>query len=733
MPTRPSTDPTDQIANKPANKIVSALGSAAALIAVVSLFYWPALAGRFQHAASQETAQTQTAPPAEENLDQPLQNPTIESSAPTPKGWVSAAVEKTNENLSVAPGHGPLSTRIVAYHIEAKLDPATHKITASETLLYHNLTGQPQQEFPFHLYLNAFQRQSTFMAETRLHNFEYEWKEKNYGAINISSISAEGMGDLTSTMHFIQPDDNNTADHTVMQVKLPRPVAAGADVTFKVDFEDIMPEVVARTGYKRDFFMVGQWFPKVGVWWKGAWNCHQFHNNTEFFADFGTFDVKLTLPQDEIVGAGGDLVSSSNNSDGTKILTFHSEDVHDFSWTASPSFTDVEDSWTSQSGNEVKIHLLMSPGNLGTTKRYLKCIKGTLAKFDEWYGPYPYDRITIVDPPHGGQRAGGMEYPTLITADTFWHVPKGFNFPELVLEHEFGHQYWYGMVATNEFEEAWLDEGINSYTEVKVLGALYGNETSALHMPYGTVGDAEMQRLEYLGVAEDDPMVRHAWQYMNGDSYAGITYGKTATVLLTLENIIGEDTMRRAIHTYFMRYRFTHPTGTDFENTIEEVSGQNLKWYFDQAISGTRILDYEIAEIHSDPNPWWSQRHGMGASQLDDRNADQIPAPKSKYRAYVLVHRKGDFIFPTEILVTFSDGTTRTEHWDGRDRWIRYSYDVDSRVTAAEVDPKHQVNLDSDVFNNGKIADGDSRASLKLTSIFTFFHEMISQCFGWLS
>ncbi len=241
MPTRPSTGQNDRPANtptaKPVNKLASALCSTAALIGIISLFYWPALASHFLAAASQGTqaTQTQTAPPAEENLDQPLQNATIESSPATPKGWVSAAVEKTNENLSVAPGHGPLSTRVVAYHIEAKLDPATHKITASETLLYHNLTGQPQQEFPFHLYLNAFQRQSTFMAETRLHNFEYEWKEKNYGAINISSISAEGMGDLTSTMHFIQPDDNNTADHTVMQVKLPRPVAAGADVTFKVD------------------------------------------------------------------------------------------------------------------------------------------------------------------------------------------------------------------------------------------------------------------------------------------------------------------------------------------------------------------------------------------------------------------------------------------------------------------------------------------------------------------
>src|SRR4029077_4478296 len=154
-------------------------------------------------------------------------------------------------------------------------------------------------------------------------------------------------------------------------------------------------------GYKRDFFMVGQWFPKVGVWWKGAWNCHQFHATTEFFADFGTFDVKLTVPKSYILGAGGDLVSSVDNPDGTKTATFHSEDVHDFSWTASPSFTVVEDSWTGSAGTG-KIVRRMSPGNRATAPRYLQVLKGTLDLFDKWYGPYPYDRITVVDPPHGG-------------------------------------------------------------------------------------------------------------------------------------------------------------------------------------------------------------------------------------------------------------------------------------------------------------------------------------------
>src|SRR5580698_1056699 len=435
----------------------------------------------------------------------------------------------------------PLSTRVVAYQIEAKLDATKHAIAASETLTYKNLTGQAQQTFPFHLYLNAFQPQSTFMTEvrrsgTRGNGPDSDWDAKHFGSISVDKLEVANAGDLTNTMEFLQPDDHNTDDHTVFQVTLPKPVAPGASVEFHIVFHDVLPRVVERTGYAHDFDMVGQWFPKVGVWWKNAWNCHQFHANSEFFADFGTFDVKVTVPQNEIVGAGGDLVSSVNNSDGTKTLTYHSEDVHDFSWTASPSFTVVEDSWTGSQG-PVKIHLLISPGHESSAQRYIKVAKGSLQLFDEWYGPYPYDRLTMVDPPHGGADAGGMEYPTLITLGTSVHMPQGVLAPEIVTEHEFGHQYWYGMVATNEFEEAWLDEGINSYTEVKVMDELYGAETSAVHERYANLGDGPFERVSYLTAPDLDPVTRFAWKFRDESSYGAVTYGKSAMLLATLEGI----------------------------------------------------------------------------------------------------------------------------------------------------------------------------------------------------
>jgi peptidase M1-like protein len=614
----------------------------------------------------------------------------------------------------------PLSTRVVAYEIAARLDPAKKTVNGSEVVTYHNLTGQPLQEFPFHLYLNAFQQESTFMRERKRDSLRFRWKPQDYGAIRVTSLEVPGIGDLTREMHFTQPDDANAQDHTVFEVRLPRPVPPGSDVQFKIAFEDRLPEVVARTGYKGDFFMVAQWFPKIGVWWKGAWNCHQFHADSEFFADFGTFDVTLTIPQSEIVGAAGDLVSSTNNPDGTRTLRFRSEDVHDFSWTASPHFTLIEDSGTGSAG-PVKIHLLLSPGHRATAPRYIQSLKGALKLFDEWYGPYPYDRITVVDPPEGAEGAGGMEYPTLITADTSYLMPNGILLPEVVVIHEFGHQYWYGMVATNEFEEPWLDEGITSYSEAKVMAALYGSNTSSLRLPGATMSDAEQLRSFYISLPDSDPIARFAHKFMNEHAYGAIVYGKTATVLLSLEQLIGEDVLRRALRAYFLRYRFTHPTGEDFLKTVEQISGQDLHWYFDQAIYGTQVLDYEVRDVRSDP--------------LDpaDQQASHGKSAGTFYRSHVLIHRRGDFVFPIQVEVKFENGETVSEKWDGRDRWARFTYVKPARMVFAEIDPDHKVALDRNRFNNSLTLKPDTRARYKLTNYWIFLSQWLAQLLGWLT
>jgi len=681
---------------------------------------------------------------------------------------------QTSVQTSIAtnsPNGQPLSTRVVAYTIDAHLDTDKKSLDATETITYKNLTGQSLTTVPFHLYLNAFRPESTFTRETHFEGGtekDNDYPPEKLGSITISHIDADGYGDLTSAMHFIAPDDGNAEDHTVAEIALPHPLAPNDSITFRLAFHDQFPLSVARNGYKRDFIMGGQWYPKPGVFWHGAWNCHQYHATTEFFSDFATFNVSLTLPRRYIVGASGVPTGEFVNPNGTKTLSFYGEDIGDFAWAASPHFTVTDGTYLSSLG-QVKIHVLALAAHPKAGPRYLDIIQKTMAQFDHRYGPYPYKIITVIDPEPDSE-IGGMEYPTLVTGDTGWYDPT--HITEITAEHEFGHQYWYGMVATNEFEDAWLDEGINSYTEVKVLAAILGPNTSVFDRSYANGGDYELQRLQYMFKPDYDPVTNWAFKFRDSTSYGCITYGKSATLLATLEGIIGRDTMDEAMRTYFLRYRFTHPTTEDFLRTIEQVAiahgkaipaatqtpvrsvptfgnhsevempttlfpssqpftstgdieysataaaNSSLRGYFNQAVYGTQILDYTIDSVSSDPAQWW------------------LPEPKDKkqiqYLSTVYLHRKGDFILPVTVEIVFDDGTHLRERWNGVDRWTKFTYTRNAKIVSAEIDPDHTVLLDSNLFNNSYTTKWNPIPSRKLTNIWLSFNQFVAQLITWI-
>jgi Peptidase family M1 domain len=619
----------------------------------------------------------------------------------------------------------PMSQRVVHYEIDAKYDAAKHTVDATEVLTYHNVTGQALDHFPFHLYQNAFQPKSTWVREAKIEgsrDIAYDkWDEKEYGSEDIKNLEVVGQGDLTGQIQYIASDDGNKDDKTVVDLHLPKPIPSGAYVQFRIAFQTKFPETQARSGWKRDFVLGGQWFPKVGVWWHGAWNCHQYHATTEFFADFGVYDVKLTVPQDEVVGASGVLVEEKNNPDNTKTVTYHGDDIHDFAWTASPRYKVRESVYQAQMG-PIKLRFMMQPAHWNQAERHERITRQTLDHFEGWYGPYPYKTLTVVDP-EPDSAAGGMEYPTFITGDSSWFMPSGVYLPELVVEHEFGHQYWYGMVATNEFEDAWMDEGINSYTEVKVLDSILGKNTSILNIAGITLSEREAQKLGYLSAADLDAMAQKAYEYYSFSSYGGVTYGKTASALLTLEGIVGEDTMAKVMRAYFMKYRFTHPTKEDFLKTIEEVSGRDLRWYFSQAVSGTQVMDYEVLKIDSFPVHWYEPNK--------DRNAKGTAKGDTVFQSYVSLHRKQDFVMPLEVEIKFDNGEKIREHWDGQSRWTRFSYQKRARVVSAEIDPDHTVQLDSNNFNNSYTVKPDAKPAHKVANYWLFLTQCLSQALGW--
>jgi len=612
-----------------------------------------------------------------------------------------------------------LSQRIANYDIDVILDTVNHAISGKEILTWTNSSRDTLQEFHFHLYLNAFESTKTTFAKE---GGFYEMLEGEEGYIQIKSIQFEKGENLTNNQRFISPDDGNKNDKTVLAVKSKRKVLPGETVKFVIKFDAKLPKIKARTGYGKEYYFVAQWFPKIGVYetktnqdtanW--AWNCHQFHANSEFFADFGVYNVKITVPLNYVLGATGIQWDEKINRNNTKTVLYKADDVVDFVWTASPNYLVVTDKW-----NKTTITFLYQKEHKKQIQRHISSLKIALDYFDKNVGEYPYPSITLIDPPMHSAGAGGMEYPMLITAGTIKFLPEGLKIPELVTIHEFGHQYFMALLASNEFEEAWLDEGINTYYEARIMDEAYGANASMLNLFGFEIGDGASKRIEYTSLSNLrlGPTFNNAWNF-SGGSYGTLIYSKPATFLQTLEGLIGRDVMDRILQKYFDKWKFKHPKTNDFIDIVNESVkgkhgdkfGKNMNWFFDQVLFGTHVCDYSVESISNSFVP-----------KGEDLESNGIIAK-------VRVYRLGDMQLPNEILIHFKDGTETLETWDGKEASTIFTF-KGKEVLWAQIDPENKITLDENLANNSKTLEPQTRTFWKyakklmlwLQSVMTFF------------
>ncbi len=619
----------------------------------------------------------------------------------------------------------PLSNRLVKYNMDVELDPASKSIDGKQRLTWRNPDTRPVKELQFHLYLNAFRNEnSTFMKESGgSHRGFTPGDDDPWGGIDINRmqivtdeltdttpLGGSGETDLTDEIEYIQPDDENSQDMTVISVPLPEPLGPGESITLDIDFTSRMPEIFARTGWERKgsdslFFMVAQWFPKIGVYEipgqrylaedapSGKWSTHQFHANSEFYADFGTYDVTITTPDYYEIGASGVLIDEVIE-DGKRKVHYRAEDVHDFAWTSSGDYLVFEDEW-----KHVKLRLMLQPEHKAQVERHFAAAKIGLEYFDKWVGPYPYSTLTLVD---GMGGSNGMEYPTLITCGTAYLLPEWMRFLELVTIHEFGHQYFYGLLASNEAEEAWLDEGINSYVEMRIMDEVYG-EASAGNLTWIKISDGNAQRLGYIAnKPERGPIFKKSWEYNFNSDYGKASYSKPATVLKTLENYLGWDVMHKILQTYYQEWRFRHPTTQDFIDVAERVSGESLDWFFDQFVYGTAIVDYAVEEILISPG-----------------DAGTVTSE-------VKISRLNDGIFPNTVRVIFENDIEETIEWEGEEEEKIFTFERPVPVVEAHVDPNNDIWVDVNPLNNRKRVEPETKfARLQLMNFTVWLQQVL--------
>jgi hypothetical protein len=598
---------------------------------------------------------------------------------------------------------GVRSPRNANYDIDARLDEDAGTIRGRETIRWRNITDLATSELQFHLYWNAWRDvESTWIRERRMAGLyspppDDAWSSMDVTSIHLRDASGDGR-DVTNAIRFIAPDDGNVRDRTVMSVPLGRSVGPNEEVSVELEWTARIPRPFARTGRVGDYYFIAQWFPKVGVLESDGWNTHQFHAATEFYSDFGVYDVRLTLPRRFVVGASGRQSARTDNADGTATHHYRGEDIHDFAWTASPDFVDLSQRFEHPVLPPVDIRLLLQSERRGQADRYFAIVSATLKRYGEWFGAYPYGYLTVVDPAFQSD-SDGMEYPTFLTGRSRWLTPEATQVPEATTAHEVGHQWWYGMVATNEFEHAWLDEGINTYATARVMAeAKSPNRVEmryfATFFPWSfrdiAVTRVDNDRLSgYRLNAEADAPFTPTFQ--NWPSTAPvISYNKTALWLHTLEQRLGWPMMQQILSTYFERWKFKHPRPSDFFDIVGEVSGHEHVWFFDEVYRSSNTFDYGVQEFRSD--------------RLDEQ----------MYRTTVVVRRHGEAVFPVDVVTTFENGERIKETWNGQERRAVYVYERPSRGATVHVDPDRVLMLDIAETNNSRtLRPRGHEASLK--------------------
>lgn len=646
-----------------------------------------------------------------------------------------------------------LSDRVVRYDIQATLDPVKHTIDGKQKLTWRNRSAQPVCAVYLHLYLNAFESaNSTFMTEQRNLSFSFRSdvpiEDGDWGYSKLNRVQQNGQA---VRWRFVQPDGGPSTDRTVVRLDLPQPVAPGASTTLDIDFFNQLPRVTARTGYYGTFHLVAQWFPKIGVLElpgeRGAtaprWNVHEFHMHSEFYADFGEYDVRITVPKGYTVGATGEETGKAVEAGGKITHRFVQNDVHDFAWTADNRYAKPLDGVYEGPGSpRVKVRVLYPPEYESNAQPALQATIDSLAYFSRTLGPYPYKTVTVVIPPFNAQEAGGMEYPTFFTASSYKNVDTdtlarfGLDF---VTIHEFGHGYFYGILASNEFEEPMLDEGLNEYWDQRMLRERKQrlHVTNPLLKRLGFAPSFAGFDYERIGAMTDNPadaLGQNSWNRMSSRSY-GTVYSRTATTMHDLEQRVGTPAMERAFKLYYARWKFRHPSIADFREALIEGTGKRemVEQAFAQQVYATRKVDDSIAQFSSKealPVPGYVERGGkrievtnkaLDKAIDDKRKAWKEKNPKAKesegpfpYRTTVLVRREGADV-PQVLRVTFADGSSEMVRWSGTQPWQRFSWVKRSKAVSAQLDPNGDINLDSDKLDNGRTLESDRSATRRWT------------------
>lgn len=494
------------------------------------------------------------------------------------------------------------------------MDVKSHRFTGTEVLRYENNSPDTLRELFFHLYLNAFKPGSEMDVRART----IVDPDARMGD-RIAALSQEEVGDLTCTL--ITQDGRPVRLEplgTVLRVTLARPLLPGKHTTLRIDFHGQVPVQIRRSG--RDnaegvAYSMTQWFPKVAAYDDRGWHADPYVSR-EFYGEWGDYDVKITLDSTFTVAATGVLANAKEighgyaqrtknqkRSDGKLTWHFKAPKVHDFAWSADPDYKNV----TAQvpGGPLLRFIYKDSPKFEEVWGQLPGYMVRTVEYMDRNFGKYPWPTFTFAQ---GGD--GGMEYPmfTLITGERRLGSLVGTSV------HEVLHNWYYGVLASDELSFPWMDEGFSEYAGSKVMKELFpGNTKGRVH------SDAMAAYLRLVASPHHEPMSLEADQFATNRAYSDNTYSKGEFFLDQLGAVIGDSTLQRGLRRYYTTCGFKHPRPIDVQRVMEKESGLQLAWYFNEWINTTRKLDYAVKGVmqHGDSTTVTLERKDLMLMPVD--------------------------------------------------------------------------------------------------------------------
>ena len=494
----------------------------------------------------------------------------------------------------------------VNYKIDVTLNDIENTLDGFEIIDYTNNSSDTLHFIWFHLWPNAYKNDRTAFSEQMLQlgrtDFYFS-NEKMRGYINRLDFKVNGItANLEDHPQYID----------VAKLILPTPLLPGETIKISTPFHEKIPFNFSRGGHVDQTYQITQWYPKPAVFDNKGWHPIPYLDQGEFYSEFGNFNVQITVPQNYIIAATGELqnkneiewlkeragkklqvnrkkVSVSNNKKlainneqetvkGQKTLNYIQNNVHDFAWFADKNFLVRYDTLQLASGRIIDAYSFFTSEGLPVWKNSIQFIKDAITTRSKWLGEYPYNTVTAVEAKMGF--SGGMEYPT-ITSISPTEDEKSLD---MTIEHEVGHNWLYGILASNEREYPWMDEGMNTYYDNRYEKLKYAdkniqeNQRGFLNKKMPEDFDNLIYRMQ-LRSKKDQPIETSSEDF-SSTNYEVIVYYKAGLWMKKLEDFIGKDLFDSCMQEYYNRWKFKHPYPKDFKKVVEDVSKKNVDSIF---------------------------------------------------------------------------------------------------------------------------------------------------------